>query len=119
MQGGIIAIRGISGADNNPLNDQAVSFNIDGVSIGRASVRRMSDMDIEQIEVLKGPQALYFGKNSPDGIIPVRTADPTPSLEAKISQAYEFMPGNGGQKPIFPGRSATVWASGSPAFFRI
>ncbi len=90
VQGGIIAIRGISGADNNPLNDQAVSFNIDGVSVGRASVRRMSDMDIEQIEVLKGPQALYFGKNSPGGIISVRTADPTDDLEAKVSQAYEF-----------------------------
>lgn len=90
VQGGIIAIRGISGADNNPLNDQAVSFNIDGVSVGRASVRRMSDMDIQQIEVLKGPQALYFGKNSPGGIISVRTADPTSSLEAKIAQAYEF-----------------------------
>ncbi|WP_327753891.1 TonB-dependent receptor (plasmid) [Sphingobium sp. SJ10-10] len=90
VQGGIIAIRGISGADNNPLNDQAVSFNIDGVSVGRASVRRMSDMDIEQVEVLKGPQALYFGKNSPGGIISVRTADPTPNMEAKISQAYEI-----------------------------
>nr|WP_087575493.1 TonB-dependent receptor [Sphingomonas sp. CDS-1] len=90
VQGGIIAIRGISGADNNPLNDQAVSFNIDGVSVGRATVRRMSDMDIEQVEVLKGPQALYFGKNSPGGIISVRTADPTSNLEAKISEAYEL-----------------------------
>lgn len=90
VQGGIIAIRGISGADNNPLNDQAVSFNVDGVSIGRASVRRMSEMDLEQVEVLKGPQALYFGKNSPGGIISIRTADPTPDLEAKISQGYEF-----------------------------
>lgn len=91
VQGGIIAIRGISGADNNPLNDQAVSFNIDGVSIGRASVRRMSDMDIQQVEVLKGPQALYYGKNSPGGIISIRTADPTDHFEAKISQGYEFV----------------------------
>lgn len=90
VQGGIIAIRGISGADNNPFNDQAVSFNIDGVAIGRASVRRLSDMDIQQIEVLKGPQALYFGKNSPGGIISIRTADPTSTFEAKISQGYEF-----------------------------
>ena len=90
VQGGIVAIRGLAGADNNPLNDQAVSFNIDGVSIGRATIRRMGDFDIAQIEVLKGPQALFFGKNSPAGIISYRTADPTEVLEAKISGGYEF-----------------------------
>ena len=90
VQGGIVAIRGLAGADNNPLNDQAVSFNIDGVAIGRATIRRMGDFDIAQIEVLKGPQALFFGKNSPAGIISYRTADPTDTFEAKISGGYEF-----------------------------
>ena len=90
VQGGIIAIRGLAGADNNPLNDQAVSFNVDGVGIGRATVRRMSELDIQQVEVLKGPQALFFGKNSPAGIISIRSADPTPDLQAKLSAGYEF-----------------------------
>ena len=90
IQGGIVAIRGIAGADNNTLNDQAVSFNIDGVSIGRATIRRMGDFDTAQVEVLKGPQALFFGKNSPGGIISLRTADPTDVFEAKISSGYEF-----------------------------
>lgn len=90
QQGGIVAIRGLAGADTNPFGDQAVSFNIDGVGIGRASVRRMAEMDIQQIEVLKGPQALFFGKNSPAGIISIRTADPTPTLQAKVSAGYEF-----------------------------
>lgn len=90
VQGGIIAIRGIAGADNNPLNDQAVSFNIDGVGVGRATVRRMSELDIQQIEVFKGPQALFFGKNSPGGIISIRSADPTPTFQAKATVGYEF-----------------------------
>jgi iron complex outermembrane receptor protein len=63
-QGGVVAIRGLSGVDGNPFGDQAVSFNIDGVQVARSSVRRLSQMDIAQIEVLKGPQALFFGKNS-------------------------------------------------------
>jgi iron complex outermembrane receptor protein len=88
--GGIVTIRGISGADNNPFGDQAVSFNIDGVGIGRAHVRRMSEFDVQQIEVLKGPQALFFGKNSPAGIISVRTADPTDHFEAQIHAGYEI-----------------------------
>ena len=90
IQGGNISIRGIAGADQNPFGDQAVSFNIDGVQIGKATVRRLSDFDIGQIEVLKGPQALFFGKNSPAGIISIRTADPTDHLEAKASAGYEF-----------------------------
>lgn len=90
VQGGNIALRGISGADANPFADQAVSFNIDGVQIARASIRRMANMDIQQIEVLKGPQALFFGKNSPGGIINIRTADPGNRFEAKASLGYEF-----------------------------
>lgn len=89
-QGGIVAIRGLSGVDANPFGDQAVSFNIDGVAVARSSVRRLSQMDIAQIEVLKGPQALFFGKNSPGGIISVRSADPTRDFQAGLTAGYEL-----------------------------
>ena len=91
VQGGIVSMRGIAGPSDNPFGDQAVSFNVDGVAIGKSSVRRMADIDLERIEVLKGPQALFYGKNSPGGIISIRTADPTPNWEAKISGGYEFV----------------------------
>lgn len=90
VQGGSIALRGISAADANPLGDQAVSFNIDGVQVARSAVRRMGDFDIAGVEVLKGPQALFFGKNSPGGIISTRTADPTNRFEAGARLGYEF-----------------------------
>ena len=90
IQGGNVVIRGISGGDVNPFGDQAVSFNVDGVQVARAIVRRMASMDMQQIEVLKGPQALFFGKNSPGGVISITTADPTTRLEAKASVGYEF-----------------------------
>ena len=89
-QGGIVSLRGLSGVDANPFGDQAVSFNIDGVPIARSSVRRLSQMDIAQVEVLKGPQALFFGKNSPAGIIAVRTADPSDYFEAGVTAGYEI-----------------------------
>jgi iron complex outermembrane receptor protein len=66
-----------------------VSFNIDGVQIAKGFVRRMADIDIGQVEVLKGPQALFFGKNSPAGIVSIRTADPTDALEGKVTVGYE------------------------------
>lgn len=89
VQGGHVGIRGISGSEANPLADQAVSFNIDGVQVARSTVRRMSEMDIGQVEVLKGPQALFFGKNSPAGIISIRSADPTEQFQAKAKLGYE------------------------------
>ncbi|MEJ7935493.1 TonB-dependent receptor [Sphingobium sp. AN558] len=89
-QGGSIVIRGISGSDGNPFADQAVSFNIDGVQVARASVRRMGQMDMQQVEVLKGPQALFYGKNSPGGVISIRTGDPTKELQGKAAVGYEF-----------------------------
>jgi iron complex outermembrane receptor protein len=91
VQGGNISIRGIAGPDSNPFGDQAVSFNIDGVSIAKAFVRRMADTDLDQVEVLKGPQALFFGKNSPAGVVSIRTADPTSTFEADTKLGYELV----------------------------
>lgn len=88
--GGTYAIRGFGGGENNHFQDQAVSFNVDGVQVSKPHIRRLAQMDIGQLEVLKGPQALFFGKNSPAGVISIRSADPTSTFEAKASGAYEF-----------------------------
>jgi iron complex outermembrane receptor protein len=90
VQGGIVTMRGISGPEQNPFADQAVAFNIDGEQVAKASVRRMSEFDVAQIEVLKGPQALFFGKNSPAGVISIRTNDPTDRFSTGLSTGYEF-----------------------------
>ena len=41
------------------------------------------------MEVLKGPQALYFGKNSPAGVVSYTTADPTEEFELQLGLGYE------------------------------
>jgi iron complex outermembrane receptor protein len=90
VQGGNISLRGIAGPDSNPFGDQAVSFTIDGVQVAKATVRRMSDFDVSQVEVLKGPQALFYGKNSMGGIVNIRTNDPGDRLEAGGKIGYEL-----------------------------
>jgi len=90
-QGGIVLIRGIGVGEANPFADQAVSFNVDGLQVSRANIRRVAEVDMAQVEVLKGPQALYFGKNSPAGIIVIRTNDPGDRFEAGINASYEFV----------------------------
>lgn len=118
MQGGVIALRGISGADANTFADQAVSFNVDGVAIARTSVRRLAEMDIAQIEVLKGPQALYYGKNSPGGVINIKTADPTEVLSGKISGDTSSTRRNGGATASSLGPLRTISGSASPLMVR-
>lgn len=90
IQGGLITLRGVGSGDTSGLIEQAVSFVIDGAPVQRISVRRMSELDIQQVEVLKGPQALFFGKNSPGGIISIRTADPTSELSGSLRASYGF-----------------------------
>jgi outer membrane receptor protein involved in Fe transport len=89
--GGIIALRGVSTSANQAGFEQAVSLNVDGVQTGRARILSQGLFDIDQVEVLKGPQALFFGKNSPAGVVSIKSAGPTPQLAAYVRSSYEFV----------------------------
>jgi len=88
--GGAIAIRGVASSFLDPGVEQSVGLNIDGVSIGRAYFINASQFDLAQVEVLKGPQALFFGKNSPAGVVSITSAMPTARLSAMARVGYEF-----------------------------
>lgn len=87
---GAIALRGVSSGTFGSDLDQSVSMNIDGVVISRAVSLVSGFHDVQQIEILKGPQALFWGKNSPAGIISFRTADPGDEFEASITAGHEI-----------------------------
>lgn len=89
--GGSIAIRGISSPATQIGFEQAVSVSIDGVQTSNGRIATMGFFDIKQVEVLKGPQALYFGKNSSAGVISLASAGPTKSLEVGGRLTYEFV----------------------------
>ncbi|WP_439133812.1 TonB-dependent receptor [Pseudomaricurvus sp.] len=88
--GGSISLRGVGSGESQAFIDQAVSINIDGIPISTAQILRVAQMDLQQIEVLRGPQALFFGKNSPGGIISLTSAGPTEEFESMIRTGYEF-----------------------------
>lgn len=83
-----IAIRGISSGVNQGFEQSAAQF-IDGIHFGRAQLSRAPFLDIERIEVLRGPQSILFGKNSTAGAISITTAKPGDELEGKLSGLYE------------------------------
>ncbi len=83
-----IAIRGISSGVNQGFEQSAAQF-IDGVHFGRAQLSRAPFLDIERVEVLRGPQSILFGKNSTAGAISITTAKPGDELEGKLTALYE------------------------------
>src|SRR5690606_23424813 len=72
-----IEIRGIGSNGQNAGIDSSVGIYLDGVFIPRPTGLIGSLADVEQIEVLKGPQGTLYGANTPAGLINVRTRRPT------------------------------------------
>lgn len=89
--GGSIAIRGISSPANQAGFEQAVSVAIDGVQTSDGRIAQLGFFDVGQVEILKGPQALFFGKNSPAGVISLKTSDPASRLSVEARTSYEFV----------------------------
>ncbi len=86
--GNNIAIRGVfSGV--NPGFEQSVGTYVDGVYRGRPQQTRAPFLDLERVEVLRGPQSILFGKNSIAGALNITTARPTEELEAGVKVLFE------------------------------
>jgi iron complex outermembrane receptor protein len=88
--GGAINLRGIGAGLANPSTEQAVTLNLDGIPISYGNAVRLGQFDLQRVEVLKGPQSLFYGKNSPGGIISLISADPGQEFEARLRTGYEF-----------------------------
>ena len=83
-----ITIRGIS-SGINPGFEQSVGMYNDGLFYGRGQLARIPMIDMERVEVLRGPQGILFGKNSIAGAVSQITAKPTDEFEGSITALYE------------------------------
>jgi iron complex outermembrane receptor protein len=84
-----INIRGLGspfGLTNDGI-EQGVGLYVDGVYFARPASAVMDFIDVERIEVLRGPQGTLYGKNTTSGAINVTTKAPqfTPSTEVELS----------------------------------
>lgn len=85
-----IFLRGVGSSSLSAGFDQSVSFNIDGLPLSRGREISFSQYDIASVEVLKGPQALYFGRNTTGGLISIRSNNPGDRFEAAFKAGYGF-----------------------------
>ena len=88
--GAVINMRGIASNGNSIGIAQSVSTIMDGVYYENGRVINEGTFDVKQVAILKGPQALYFGKNATAGVITFETNDPTDEFEASTKFGYEM-----------------------------
>jgi len=84
-----LRLRGIGSSSISAAFDHSVAINIDGVVVNRGRFIHNSYMDMGQLEILKGPQSLYFGKSATAGVVSITTNDPGDEVEFQISGGVE------------------------------
>ena len=88
--GAQITMRGIGATGATSIGiEQSVAVIVNGAYYGQGRVLNEGMFDLEQIEILKGPQSLFFGKNATAGVISLITAKPTEEFEATVRVGYE------------------------------
>ncbi|HEV2652727.1 MAG TPA: TonB-dependent receptor [Rhizomicrobium sp.] len=87
--GASLSIRGVGNLAIDYGNEQPVAIVIDGMQLTRGHVLDIGMFDVQQVEVLKGPQALFFGKNSPAGVVSIDTVNPGDTFEGYARVGYE------------------------------
>jgi len=88
--GGQLSLRGVGSSNISAAFDSAVAFEYDGVVISTMRLVQAGFFDVEQVDVLRGPQSLYFGKSATAGVLSLRSANPTSDWEIGMRGSYEF-----------------------------
>jgi iron complex outermembrane receptor protein len=86
--GSIAFIRGIGNSDPLSSIDPPVGQYLDGVYIGRGTAGNFELVDLERIEVLRGPQGTLFGRNTTGGAINMVTKAPAKDMGAELKGGY-------------------------------
>ncbi len=85
-----IYMRGIGSGAGSPSLDQSVAMFVDGIYAGRSRQFQTPFLDVERIEVLRGPQGALVGKNTSAGAINIISARPGSSFEGNLNTEYDF-----------------------------
>ena len=85
-----ISLRGVSSSAIDAGVEQSVLLDFDGMAMSRGRVLNDALFDIESFTVLRGPQAVFFGKNSPGGVVSIRSVNPGNTFSGFVRAGYEF-----------------------------
>jgi iron complex outermembrane receptor protein len=81
-------IRGVGTISTSPGVEPTVSMVIDGVVTGRPGQATMDLLDLDRIEILRGPQGTLFGKNASAGVINIVSKAPGKETERFVDLSF-------------------------------
>lgn len=81
-------IRGSGSTDDGAAQDNSVAVFMDDVYIARGAGQAFEFLDVERIEVLRGPQGTLYGKNVVGGLVNVISRRPSRTMEAAVEASY-------------------------------
>lgn len=82
--GAVVFIRGIGNTDFSLTTDPGVGTYVDGVYMSRSAGGVLDVLDIERIEILRGPQGTLFGRNTIGGAINITSRKPGDEFGGKL-----------------------------------
>ena len=83
-----VYIRGIGQNDFTPVIDPGVGIYVDGVYLGRSVGAVLDIVDVDRVEVLRGPQGTLFGRNTIGGAISLSSKKPDREFGGKVDVKY-------------------------------
>lgn len=88
VRGNGFIIRGVGTSAFADGTEQSVSVVVDGVVLGRPGMGTGDLADVAQVDVLRGPQRMLFGKGGSLGVVSITTRNPTQDLEFEGRATY-------------------------------
>ncbi|MGZ5997949.1 MAG: TonB-dependent receptor [Rhizomicrobium sp.] len=83
-----IYIRGQGYQDVEKTQTTPVGVSLDGIFLGNSTGQLLDSFDVQQIEISRGPQGIFFGKNTTGGVISVTRTAPTREWGVRASASY-------------------------------
>ena len=78
------SMRGISSQTEGSAGDSGVVTYVDGIAIGKDFAKSLKFIDVQQVEILRGPQGTAFGRNASAGLVHIITKRPTHDFEGLL-----------------------------------
>ncbi len=76
-----IAIRGVGNAQLNAGSESGIAFHVDGAYVAQPLLTLSTFLDVNRVEILRGPQGTLFGRNATGGAVNIIPNTPTTELE--------------------------------------
>jgi iron complex outermembrane receptor protein len=86
--GNVYFLRGLGQTESFPTFDPQIGTYVDDIYIGRESASNFGLFDVDQIQVLRGPQGTLFGRNATGGAIVISLARPADEFGGYVDAGY-------------------------------